>query len=136
MTINTKATGITLTPAISEYIEKKVNMLDKFFRGTENVLINVEVGKTTRHHKSGNIFRAEIHIIAGGEEYYAVTETEDLYAAIDKVKDDIVRELTSKRKKALRLFKRGGAKLKDMLRGIRDIKNKGWNKIKNIRNRE
>lgn len=118
MNINTKATNITLTPAITEYVDKKVGMLEKFFRGMDDVLVNVEVGKTTRHHKSGDIFKAEIHISANGQEYYAVTETEDLYAAIDMVKDDIVRELTSKRKKAIRLFRKGGAKLKNLLKGI------------------
>jgi hypothetical protein len=34
MNINTKATGITITPSISEYVEKKVGMLEKFFRGS------------------------------------------------------------------------------------------------------
>ena len=117
MRINIKATNITTTPAISEYIDKKVNMLEKFL-ANQDVLVNVEVGKTTRHHKSGDVFRAEIQIIADGKDYYAVSETDDLYAAIDKVKDEIVHELTSKRKKALHLLRRGGAKIKNLLKGI------------------
>ncbi len=118
MILNTKATGISLTPSITDYIWKKVNILEKFFR-SEEILANIEVGRTTRHHKSGDIFRAEIHITADGEEYYAVAEKNDLYAAIDEVKDEIVHELTSKRKKALHLFRRGGAKIKNLLRGIK-----------------
>jgi putative sigma-54 modulation protein len=117
MKINIKATGITLTPSISEYIEKKMDMFEKFFAGAE-VLINIEVGRTTKHHKSGDIFRAEIKITANGEEYYAVSETEDLYAAIDEVKDEIFHSLTSRRKKAYRLFRKGGAKIKNLLKGI------------------
>ena len=31
MKINIKGTNISLTPSISEYVEKKVNMLEKFF---------------------------------------------------------------------------------------------------------
>ena len=116
MKINIKATGISLTSPISEYINKKVDMLEKFF-GEEEVLVNIEVGRTTKHHKSGDIFRAEIHINTGDEEYYAVAEKDDLYAAIDEVKDEIVHELTSKRKKAIRLFRRGGAKIKNLLKG-------------------
>lgn len=92
-------------------------MLEKFFH-EEEVLVNVEVGRTTKHHKSGDIFRAEIHITASGEEYYSAAEKDDLYAAIDEVKDEIVHELTSKRKRALRLFRRGGAKIKNLLKGI------------------
>ncbi len=118
MNINVKATNISLTPAISEYIDKKLDMLRKFFSNVEEVLVNVEVGKTTRHHKQGDIYKAEIHITADGHEYYAVKETEDLYAAIDEVKDEIVRELTSSRKKALRLLRKGSLRLKEMVKNI------------------
>ncbi len=133
MKINTKATNISLTPAISDYVEKKISLLEKFFKNPGEVLINVEVGKTTKHHKSGNVFLAEIHIVADGEEYYATTETEDLYAAIDLVKDDIAREMTSRRKKAIRMLRRGGAHLKNILRGIVDIRDRSWKRIKNFR---
>jgi len=122
MKINIKATGISLTPSISEYVEKKVSMLGKFFSGKDEVLVNVEVGRTTKHHKSGDIFRAEIHIIIGGQEYYSVSETEDLYAAIDEVKDEISNKLSSKRKKTIDLFRRGGAKIKSLLKGWRNTK--------------
>jgi len=136
MKINIKATNTTLTPAISDYIEKKMGMLDKFFVGSEDALINIEVGKTTRHHKSGEIFKAEIHINSRGEDYYAVAEMDDLYAAIDGVKDLIQHELTSKRKRAARLFRKGGAKIKNLLKGAYDVGGASWKRIKNFRNRE
>lgn len=120
MKINVKATGISLTPSISEYIEKKISALDKFYKEGEEVIVSVEVGKTTQRHKSGEIFRAEIHIVKSrGNEYYATSEKDDLYAAIDEVKDGIVRELTSKRKKTIRLLRQGGAKIKNLLKGIK-----------------
>ena len=130
MKINIKATGISLTPSISEYVEKKIRMLEKLFR-REEVLVNIEVGRTTKHHKSGDIFRAEIHMTLGRQEYYAVSETEDIYAAIDEVKDEIAYELTSNRKKALRLLRRGGAQIKDLLRGIVNIGDRGWKRLRN-----
>ena len=116
MKINTKTTNISLTPAISEYIEKRIGSLDKFYKEEEDIVVNVEVGKTTEHHKSGDIFRAEIHLRSRGNEYYASAETEDLYAAIDQVKDKIVYELTSRRKRTIRLFRKGGAKIKNLLK--------------------
>lgn len=120
MKINKKATNISFTPAISEYIEKKLSMLDKFFRDNDEVLVNIEVGKISRHHKQGDVFRAEIQIVANRQTYYAVSETEDLYAAIDEVKDEIVHEITSNRKKIMRLFKKGAIKIKNLLRGNRN----------------
>lgn len=118
MKINIKATNITLTQAISDYIDKKVGMLDKFFYGVDDVLINVEVGKITKHHKSGDVFRAEIKIASEGETIYASVETGDLYAAIDEVKDEIAYKLSSNKKKALHLLRRGGAQIKNLLKGI------------------
>lgn len=118
MKINIKTTGITLTPSISEYLEKKLGALDKFFDQTEEILVNVEVGRTTRHHKSGDIFRAEIRLKINGKEYYTVAETPDLYASIDEVKDEIVRQLISGKKKYINLLRRGGAKIKNIIKGF------------------
>ena len=122
MKINTKATGITLTPSISDYVEKKVLMLEKFLNSADEILVNVEVGKTTKHHKSGDVFRAEIQIMANGDTYYAEIEKDDLYAAIDEVKDQMVRELTSSKKKSMSFVRRSGAKLKDLLKGMKRTK--------------
>lgn len=130
MKINTKATNITITPAIADYIEKKVAMLEKFLKNVDEVLVNVEVGKTTKHHKSGDVFRAEIHLLSNGEDFYAVAETDDLYASIDEVKDEIVRELTSQKKRALRIWRKSGAAVKDILRGIGNIKKFNWRRFK------
>lgn len=118
MKINTKATNISITPSIADYIQKKVEAFEKFLSGAPEILVNVEVGKTTKHHKSGDVFRAEIRLTANGDECYAAAEKDDLYAAIDEVKDEIVRELTSNKKKSLKLFKRGGQQVKNLLKRI------------------
>lgn len=134
MKVNTKATGISLTPAISEYIQKKISALEKFYKNDEEILVNIEVGKISNRHKSGDIFRAEIHLVKSrGNEYYAAVEKDDLYAAIDEIKDEIIRELTSKRKKTIRLFRKGGAQIKNLLKGIKDVGNRGWRKFRSIK---
>ena len=120
MKTNIKATNISLTPAISEYVETKVGALEKFFQNTnaDEVLVNVEVARTTRHHKSGDIFRAEIQIKSSGQEYYASADKDDLYAAIDEVKDEIVRSVTSRRKKFISFVRRGGLRAKEIIKNI------------------
>ncbi len=130
MKINTKATNISITPEISEYIEKKVQMLEKFFANIDDVLVNVEVGKTTKHHKSGDVFRAEIKINANGEEYYTFVESDDLYASIDKVKDEIGYSLSSNKKKSLRMIRKGGQMIKNMMKGFVDMSKKSLKRFK------
>ena len=117
MKINIKATNIDLTQNITDYLEKKLSVLDKFFKD-EEVLVNVEIGKESTHHKSGNIFKTEIHLKLLGEEIYIAVDKDDLYATIDEAKDEIVSEITSKRKKAMRMLRKGGQKIKNIIKNF------------------
>lgn len=114
---NIKATGIELSPAISAYIEEKLTYLNKYIAPDDtSAQVEVEVGKTTKHHKTGNFFRAEFNFSLRGEEYYAVAEEADLYAAIDVAKDVLVREITRARGRTRALWRRGGQIIKKLLR--------------------
>ncbi len=117
MKINTKTTGITLTPSISEYVDKRFSALEKFFEHDSTVQFDLELAKTSNHHKNGDIFKAEVHIIAKNKNLYASAETEDLYSAIDAVKDEALREVKNSNEKIRSLIRRGGAKLKNILWG-------------------
>lgn len=117
MNLNIKTTNISLTPAISEYLEKKLRSLDKFIDiDRDNVYIQAEVGKTTNHHKSGDVFKAEINLRIGGNNYRAVSEKDDLYAAIDEVKDELSRAVKSGKDKRISLFRKGALRVKNLLR--------------------
>ena len=121
MKINIKATGMELTPAISSYVHKKVSSIEKYIdKNSTDVVAQVEVGKSTRHHKSGNIFRAEVHITGGNLDLYAVSETDNLYAAIDIVKDEIVHNALQLKGKRETLARKGAGMVKDMMRGLSD----------------
>lgn len=120
MQIKIRCTDFELTPAIREYIEKKLPHLEKFL-GNNNALCEVEIGKATGHHRSGDVFRAEINLNEpGGKQFFAVVERDDLYAAIDLVRDEIEREIISSKKKRDTLWKRGAQKIKKMARGFRN----------------
>ncbi len=119
MKINIKATGIELTPAISGYAQKKIASIEKYLdKGMVDIVAQVEVGRSTRHHKAGNVFRAEVHIIGGGLDLYAVSEREDLYAAIDDVRDEIVHSAVQLRGKRETLTRKGAEIIKNVMKGI------------------
>lgn len=118
MKIQTKATNITLTPEISAYLEKKLAALEKFVAGQEEVIIDVELGKTTNHHQTGDIFKAEFTLHQRGGTLRAVSETVDLYAAIDQAKDELADTLKTTKAKRRHLVRRGALKLKNMLKGL------------------
>jgi len=127
MRINTKATGIELTPAISSYVYKKISSIEKYLdKGGPEAVAQVEVGKSTQHHRAGNIFRAEVHITGEGLDFYAVEEKEDLYAAIDVVKDEIVRNLLQTKGKRITLARKSAEMMKNMMKGLTDSTTKGF----------
>lgn len=118
MNPNIKTTGITLTPAISSYINKNLEKVYRLVANDQSARISVEVGKTTSHHNKGDIFRAEIRISGAGKDFYASSEKPDLYTAIDDVHNEIVREITSGKDRKLSRMRRGGAKVKAMMKGL------------------
>ena len=120
MNINIKATGIELTEAIRNYVLKKISSVEKYTEKKEGVIAQVEVGKTTKHHKSGDVFRAEVKMSGAGIDVYAVSEGPDLYAAIDLVEAEVTRELLRLKGRQASLLRRGERMIKDMMRGIRN----------------
>lgn len=106
-----------LTEAINSYVNNRLSPIEKFTKGS-SVSCYVEVGKTTNHHKQGEVFKAEIDISFNGDRFFTSSEKEDLYAAIDDAKEEIVRRITRNKNKKRTLFKRGAMSLKKMIKGI------------------
>ena len=117
---NIKATGFSMTPAIKEYVEKRVNHLDKFFDPNQKELpiCYVEIGKTTNHHKTGDLFRAEYTLYIGGKSLRIEAEKDDLYVSIDSVTEGLIEELKSFKEKKVSLIRKGGAKIKALIKGF------------------
>jgi putative sigma-54 modulation protein len=114
MNIAIKGTGMELTSAIRDYIEKKVGKVARLNR--ENDFCAIEVGKTTAHHHSGEVFRAEIQLMHDGKDIRVEEISTDLYAAIDLASDALFREVTSAKGKDEALFRRGARRLKGAVR--------------------
>ena len=87
---------LKVTEAINDYVEKKLERIDKYF---ENAIADVTV-RTERERQI-----AEITVSANGDVYRAVTEDKDLYASIDKDIDILegqIRKAKTKKEKMMR----------------------------------
>ena len=82
-----------LTPAIREYVEEKLGYLDELLPEDPSIIADVEVGKTTNHHQKGDVFRCEVNLRVPGQLLRVEKTEEDLYKAIDKVKDHLARQI-------------------------------------------
>jgi len=119
MNINIKTTQFELTDSIRDYFEKKMEEVEKLtLSETENIILSAELGKTTNHHKSGDIFRAEINLRLEGKMLRAVSEKEDLYSAIDDVREEMVRQIKQSKEKNRSLFRKGGTQIKNIIKGF------------------
>lgn len=119
MDIKIKATNITLTPDISDYLDKRLKSFEKYINPEDtSVLLSVEVGKTTIGQQSGDIFRAEINLHISGKDFRSESEQGTLYNAIDEAREEMTRELRRHKRKRLHLMRRGGAKIKEFVRGV------------------
>ena len=118
MNIVIKATNLILTPGLQEYLEKKINSLSKLVKSgaDEHIETRVELGRTTFHHKKGEVFFAEVNLSIGKHMLRARQETTDIHSAIDEVKDELKAELVKFKGKRETLFLRGARSIGKNLR--------------------
>lgn len=65
-------------------------------------MARVEIGITTKHHKSGPIYRAEVNLSVPDKHLLrAEAEAQDLYQAIDKAKLILEKEINKYKKSAV-----------------------------------
>ncbi len=119
---NFKGTNIELTEAMKDYAEKK---MEKVYKHIENspdteVIADIELGKEISDQQTGEIFMAEANLRIAGEFYRAVADKEDLYAAIDEMRDELVMQLNKDKGRKRELRRKGGEKIKDMLHNSQD----------------
>lgn len=87
MTTTIQGTGIELTDAIKSYAIEKIESLEKYFDRIQNA--DIDIGTRGNHHQKGAIFYAEVNISVPGKLIRVVKEADDLYKAIDKVRDHL-----------------------------------------------
>ena len=90
-----QTTNLELTPSLRTYIEKKIGGLDRFIKRLPEdvILAEVEVGRSTRHHRHGQVYHAEVNLTLPGKLIRAAHDDEDLRRAIDEVKEKLKREI-------------------------------------------
>ena len=90
MKIKITTTNIETLPVPLVYVDEKMKGVEKFAIPHENEdpVVSVEIGKTTNHHQSGDVFRAEVNMKVRGKHFRATSEKDDLYAAIDDMRNE------------------------------------------------
>ncbi len=122
MNINLQSKNMEITPAIHDYVMKRITNLEKLLEKMEvdgeGAVVSFDLSKNTNHHKGGSIFHADCRIQVKGEEFYGSADEEDLYMAIDSVKETLFKEISKNKDRKQTLFKRGAISVKKMMKGL------------------
>ena len=104
--MNIKITGKELkaTDAIKNYVEDKLSRMEKYFDENAEVLVTIKTEKNTQI--------SEIQVKSQGNMFKAVTETNDLYASIDKNMDILTGQI--RKAKTIKEKQMKDASIKDM----------------------
>lgn len=110
MEIKIYGKDIELTQEIKDYANEKIGSIEKFL---ENIInIDVDLIRTTQHHKQGQIFKASVNINVPGNPIHGEFSAETVFAAIDGLVDEITREAK----------KMKGKKKTKQMKGLRKLK--------------
>jgi len=112
MKITLQGTNIELNQPIREYVDKKMGEMEKYISEGTLADMRVEVERTTFHHRKGDIFRAEANVKLPGRLVRVEVQEDDLYKAIDRLKDELPRELKRYKERQQDLQRRGKRSIK------------------------
>lgn len=108
-----------MTDAIRKYALEKMKTLEKYVaRDDTSGKLTLELSRTSNHHAHGEIFEAEGILHIRGKETTLRTTQDDLYKAIDLLKDMLVREMAQHKDKERSLFRRSAHKVKQMFKRL------------------
>lgn len=95
MRIELKETNLRLIPITKEYVEKKLQSLERFVKRYEEkgeIHMFVEIARTTKHHQKGNVFYAEVTTELPKSIIRVEATNVDVRAALDEVRNLVKRE--------------------------------------------
>ena len=96
MVLNITTIKIDLTSAFRAYIERRflpIGALIRRFDPMEGAELRVEVSRTTRHQRRGDVYFASATLRLSKATLRAERVTDDPRAAVDAVKDMLTREI-------------------------------------------
>lgn len=118
MILTVKATNIERTSRILDKIDAMCAKLEKFAppADPDGLIVKVEVGRISKHHRKGTVYRAEVNVTLGGTYLRAKAAGGDALTALGEAQDEMERRLLKAKKKAVSVKHREGVAMKRVQR--------------------
>lgn len=104
MIIDIKETSIDLSPVFLKWVKEKLFLLGKFVKKYEEkgeLHLFLELSKTTKHHRKGEVFAAELMMELPKKMVRAIQVHQDMRIAVEEVKKMFQQELVRYKEKHL-----------------------------------
>jgi len=110
--------GFSSTPTIDSWVEKIEAALEKQIDPSDtSAILDIDI-RHLAHYSTGKGYSVEATLSARKISIHAQSENENLLSAIEIVRDEIVDELSSRKKRREHFVRRGGRAFKDFVRGL------------------
>lgn len=113
MKITIEAVGMELSESMRTYVASKFKPLEKFlkrFEGAGEMTVSVEVVRTTRHHRKGDVFEVVAGVRLPKKSVRVAESADDVRTATDRAKDVLRAEIEKYKEKTILSSKRTTAK--------------------------
>ncbi|WP_050616454.1 ribosome hibernation-promoting factor, HPF/YfiA family [Bacillus testis] len=104
MDYNIRGENIEVTPALREYVEKKIGKLERYFNNTSNATVYVNLKVYNDKTSKVEVTVPMSNLVLRAEERNA-----DMYAAIDTITDKLERQIRKHKTKVNRKFRTTGS---------------------------
>lgn len=120
MRVTIRHKDINLTDSLREYITQKiVEPVGKRLKreaSSDAPILDIEAARISHHHHKGMVFCVSASLTIGTKLIRAEAVDAEIYAACDRLKDELIREITVFKTKPHSLLKRGARMAKQYLR--------------------
>lgn len=102
MKFHIKTTNLDLTPSLENYLKNKFSVFERLLKKIDKegaVEVWTEMSRVSRHHRKGEVFRAETDIRLPGKILRAEAIAPDIRSAIDELKDELKKQINKYRAK-------------------------------------
>jgi ribosomal subunit interface protein len=105
-----------MTPEVESYVDDKIAAIEKLITYQDDDEIRCDIELAHMRDQRAPVWRAEINLVVKGVLYRAEATGENVQAALDEMKDEIMKRVRRDKRKRFDFLKRGGLKLKEVLK--------------------
>ena len=116
MNIHIHHHDLEMTDALRQYALSKIGQIEKYIAGHGNADLDIEIGKTSKHHKQGDHYLVKVNLKFGNRKIHIETVAADAYAAIDSAKDKLVEDVSEEKDKKNSVIRKIARQIKDSLK--------------------